>query len=152
VGLLNKLKGGGTGLPEKMTTQEALMVFMCASILADGYADDSEISRMRGLCVRSPIFQNNTDSQDTRLIIKVESWFKNKSFSMADILTKAGASLQAQHKETAFAMACDIAYADGTVDSDEEKLLTDMYQQYVPISEEQAIAIMSTFQSLYQSA
>jgi hypothetical protein len=150
MGLFSKI--GKKKLPQTMTRQEALVTLLCSLIVKDpqGPGDDKEreLYRLRSLYARCPIFAGTTTKQDDELTSKVLDWL---SLDLEEnLLPLAGKALLDGYEETAFAMACDIAFANGDVSDKEEAFLTQMYQTYAPFSEDRAVAIMSTFSSLYQ--
>lgn len=152
MGLLSKL--GKKKLPQTMTKQEALVTFICLLIVSEMRGRGPEEGTGRGMHLlknlydRSPIFAGFTSKQDDELTNKVLDWIRIDPEGTLPVI--AGKTLLDGYEETAFAMACDIALANGEVSDEEEAFLTKMYEIYTPFPEDRAIAIMSTFASLYR--
>jgi len=117
MGLFDKLKAAGA---PQFNPQRAVMTIIIAAIKADGDVSDDEISRLRSICARSPIFASNTKEEDDRLIdfaATVTDQLKDAAVS------SAAEALTTEIRETAFAFACDMMLADGMVTDAEERYL-----------------------------
>lgn len=101
-------------------TQRSVMTIVIAALLADGDASDEEIGRLRSMCARSPIFASNSKEEDDAVINFALNVYKQLGF---DAVTKAGAILPQDLRETAFAFATEVVLADGSVGTDEEQFL-----------------------------
>lgn len=101
--------------------QRAVMTIVIASIAADGEVDDEEIGRLRSMCVRSPLFAANSSDQDLTLIK-----FANATLAQLGdgAIEKAAATLRPDLRETAFAFACEMVLADGSVGESEDRFIS----------------------------
>lgn len=135
-------------LPNSMTHQEAMMVFMYTAAMCDGHLTDTKKYRVKSLCARCPTFVDNTQEQDDHLIETAVDWLVNGN--LKEVFALANQSLPDKYHETVFAMACDIIYANGSVDDKEAEFLDNLSLHYLPISESQAVAIKLTFACLYR--
>lgn len=101
-------------------TQKAIMTIVMAAVAADGEVSDEEVSRLRSMCARSPIFASNAKEEDDAVIdfaIKAVNQLKG------DAIKKAAEALKPELRETAFAFATEMVMADGTVGQEEEAFI-----------------------------
>jgi tellurite resistance protein len=103
--------------------QQAIMTIVTAAVLADGDVADEEVSRIRSMCMLSPIFASNTHEQDLAVI----KYALNVNSQMGgQAVARAAEALRPELRETAFAFACDMVLADGLVGQNEEAFLTSL--------------------------
>lgn len=108
----------------QFNTQKAVMTIVVSAVAADGNASDEEISRLRSMCARSPVFSANTREQDDAVIdfaVNVIS-----QMDTASLLNAAAGALTPELKETAFAFAVEMVLADGMVGADEEAFISQL--------------------------
>jgi uncharacterized tellurite resistance protein B-like protein len=124
---------------EKLTKEEAFAAVGLAAIAADGTITEEE---GRGFIVglyRMKMFKSYNQNQMNALLNKLINIVQRQGF---DALMKlSNESLPAELKETAFAGAIDLVFADGDVDATEQQLMTKI-QQMMGIPEAQAIKII----------
>ena len=137
MGLFDKVMGPKE--PEKLTKEEAFAAVGLAAIAADGVITEEE---GRGFIVglyRMKMFKSFNQNQMGALLNKLINIVQRQGF---DALIKlSNESLPAELKETAFAVAIDLVFADGDVDATEQALMTKI-QQMMGIPEAQAIKII----------
>lgn len=121
MGLFDKLRSA-TEL--QFDEQRAIMTIVIGAIMADGEAEDEEMSRMRMMCSLSPIFARNSVAQDNAVIDFVLRALRQLDWD--DLIPRAAAALSPELRETAFAFACDMLMADGVVGRAEESYLEDL--------------------------
>lgn len=122
--------------------RRAVMTIVIAAIGADGEVDDQEVRRLRSMCARSPLFADNTSDQDDSLIRFATSTLSQLG---EDAVRKAAAHLKQPLRETAFAFACEMVLADGTVGETEDRFISNLAQT-LDISESIGDAIVTTTQ------
>jgi tellurite resistance protein len=119
MGLFSKALGGGTS-NFVWTTQHAVMVVVISAICADGSVSDVEVGRLRSMLARSPIYCDNSTAEDDRLIdFALDQQRQNGDRALAE----AAAALDQPLRETAFAFACEMLFADGSIGPDEEQFI-----------------------------
>ena len=101
-------------------TQRAVMTIVISAVAADGEVDAEEVARMRTMCARSPIFCDNSEQQDDRLIDFALGAMRQLG---GDAVARAAAVLTQPLRETAFAFAVEVVLADGTVGAQEEAFI-----------------------------
>lgn len=134
MGLWDKVTTGGAEAP--LSKQEAMVAVMLAISAADGNISDEEIEDLITRLRRLRLFSGLTDDQ---LIAAT-----NRPFDLLrkggpdELIRSACPALPQQLRESAFAIAVDLAFSDGSV-ADEEKQLIEKLQQDFGISDETAI-------------
>ncbi|MGD0818674.1 MAG: tellurite resistance TerB family protein [Methanomassiliicoccales archaeon] len=137
MGLFDKVLGPKE--PEKLTKEEAFASVGLAAIAADGVITEEEGRGFIVALYRMKMFKNYSQNQMGALLNKLINIVQRQGF---DVLIKmSNESLPADLKETAFAVAIDLVFADGDVDDTEQKLMTKI-QQMMGIPEAQAIKII----------
>jgi tellurite resistance protein len=137
MGLFDKVMGPKE--PEKLTKEEAFAAVGLAAIAADGVITEEE---GRGFLVglyRMKMYRNFNQNQMGNLLNKLINIVQRQGF---DALIKlANEGLPAELKESAFAVATDLVFADGDVDVSEQQVMTKI-QQMMGIPEAQAMKII----------
>jgi tellurite resistance protein len=140
--LWDKLTNSGGEAP--LTKQEGIVAVMLAIAAADGHISDEEIEDLISRLRRLQLFSGLTDDQ---LIAAA-----NKPFDLLrkggpdELIRSASPALPQQLRESAFAIAVDLAFSDGSV-ADEEKQLIEKLQHEFGISDEiatQTVNVMIT--------
>lgn len=104
----------------QFNTQRAVMTIVFGAMTADGEVEDEEITRLRSMCARSPIFASNSKDEDDAVI----RWVNDAIDRLGnDALSTAAEALTPELRETAFAFACEMVLADGIVGQDEERYI-----------------------------
>jgi len=120
--------------------QRAVMTIVVAAVKADGKVSADEITRLRSICARSPIFAANAKEEDDAVI----GWADNVTTHLkAEAISAAAAALKPELRETAFSFACEIVLADGIAGDDEEKFIS-MLGKELGITEQLGSAIVQT--------
>ncbi len=123
----------------KLSKEEAFVAVSLVSVAADGVITEEEA---RGLFVqlyRMKMFSGYNDNQMSSIFNKLINIIKKKG--MDALVGMAKESLPEDLKATAFAVATDLALADGDIAEEEKKLLTKI-QQSLGLSEEEAVKII----------
>ena len=122
----------------KLSKEEAFVAVSLVSVAADGVITEEEA---RGLFVqlyRMKMFSGYNDNQMSSIFNKLINIIKKKG--MDSLVVMAKESLPEDMKATAFAVATDLALADGEIAGEEKKLLTKI-QQSLGIPEGEAVKI-----------
>ncbi|WP_293167026.1 tellurite resistance TerB family protein [Okeania sp. SIO2C9] len=106
---------------------------------ADGYAADAERLAVGTALSRMQLFRSYPGDVMKKMFDQLLNLLQRQGVDT--LLNTAIASIPHDLKETAFAMATDIALADGEVTEEEEALLNQLYSA-LGISEEIAIKII----------
>ena len=98
------------------------MTIALAAVTADGEISDQEVSRVRAMCVLSPIFCQNSSDEDLEVI-----GFASNANSQRgrNALLQASQILSQELRETAVAFASDMILADGILGDSEREFLGD---------------------------
>ena len=138
MGLFDKVMGPKED-KTKLSKEEAFAAVAFAAIAADGVITEEEA---RGFIVglyRMKMFANFSDRDMNAILNKLVNTIKKNG--LEGMVTMANESLPADLKQTAFAFATDLAFADGDVDQTERDILTKV-QQLMAIPEAQAMKII----------
>jgi len=123
----------------KLSKEEAFAAISLVSVAADGVITEEEA---RGLFVqlyRMKMFSGFNDNQMSSMFNKLINIIKKKG--MDALVAMAKESMPEDMKATAFAVATDLALADGEI-ADEEKNLLTKVQQSLGIPEDEAVRII----------
>lgn len=121
MGFFSKILGGGGGAPTAFTKEESFTGLLLAAIAADGYISNEEIADFHSFVTKSKLLSSMNGNEYNKMIDKLLKVLRKEG---VDALVDASAtSLPENLRESVFAIACDLFFSDGTVDSDEEKLL-----------------------------
>jgi tellurite resistance protein len=137
MGLFDKF--GSKEEKAKLSKEEAFAAVSLVSVAADGVITEEEA---RGLFVqlyRMKMFSGYSDNQMSSMLNKLINIIKKQGLEALVIMSKE--SLPENLKDTAFAVATDLALADGEIAEEEKKLLTKI-QQSLGIPEEEAVKII----------
>ncbi|HEY3420803.1 MAG TPA: tellurite resistance TerB family protein [Methanomassiliicoccales archaeon] len=138
MGLFDKVMGPKED-KAKLSKEEAFAAVGFAAIAADGVITEEEA---RGFIVglsRMKIFANFSDKDMNAMLNKLVNTIKKNGLD--GLVKMANESLPEDMKQTAFAVATDLAFADGDVDQTERDILTKV-QQLMGIPEAQAMKII----------
>ena len=110
----------------ELKPEEAFAAVALVAIAADGYLSDQEGRDMTNMLSRMHIFQSYSHDVMHRMFDKLLSMLKLQGPSTLIDLAKA--QLPQDLRETAFAVATDLVLSDGTVTSQEQAFLDDLYR------------------------
>lgn len=102
----------------------ALMVPTVSAALVDGVIEDREIAQIMALCLQNPRFENNSEDDDTEIIMAAVGVVQKEGQQAACRL--AAAVLPPSLCETAFAFAVAIIGSDGRVEPSESRLMDNL--------------------------
>ena len=123
----------------KLSNEEAFAAVSLAIIAADGVITGEEARGMSMAFYRMRMFAGYNDNQMASILNKLVSIVKKQGVDALIIMAKE--TLSEDMRVTAFAVATDLALADGDIAEEEKKLLTKA-QQSLGLPEAEAIKII----------
>jgi len=132
--------GFGTKADTKvaMNSAEAFAAICLVAIASDGYLSEQEEAEMKILLGRMKLFQDSLDGLDRMKDYLVDSL---KKYGPNELIKSAKAALPSPLSPTAFAVAVDLVFSDGSV-SAEEKAFIDDLRRILAIPDDLAVKIV----------
>lgn len=143
MGLFDKVLGGKSSEDVAFSKQEAFASIMLAIVAADGDISDEEGEAFLATINRMKLFKSQTTAEYNAMVDKLFGLFSKKG--AAFIMQKGIESLPSELRETAFAIAADFIFADGSVE-DEEKELLEQLQVGLGVSNDVAMKIVEVME------
>ena len=122
-----------------LSTAEAIAAICLVAIAADGYLSEQEGREMDMLLSRMRLFKSYSNDMIGRM--KDSLLNQLKQYGPGRLVENAKAAMPSELAPTAFALAADLVLADGTVTSQEQAFLDDLYR-ILELSGEQALRIV----------
>ena len=122
-----------------LSTAEAIAAICLVAIAADGYLSEREGREMDMLLSRMRLFKSYSNDMIGRM--KDSLLNQLKQYGPGRLVENAKAAMPSELAPTAFALAADLVLADGTVTSQEQAFLDDLYR-ILELSGEQALRIV----------
>jgi tellurite resistance protein len=122
----NGILGGLTGLSATWTTEEAFCAIIYATALVDGDVHAKEWEEIRAIGHRVKIFEKKSDADVDAILDKVKTkitWDRKGEFPWSQVEGACAALAKKNQGLTVFANACDIVFADRTIEQTEVDLL-----------------------------
>lgn len=129
-----------------MSPQRAILLVMLEGVFADNWESKEETLLLQQIMAKSPVYSENTDTDDIALLEQARHYRLNQP----DALDRAVDYLPEELKETAFAMAGEIIFADGIVHEKEVKFIEGLAKK-LNIPNSKAKAVITTFEMLYRA-
>lgn len=143
MGLFDKIMGGKSSEDAAFSKQEAFASIMLATVAADGNVSDEEVDGFYAVINRMRLFKAQSVAEHKAMIDKLQGLLNRKG---PDVLMKKGIeSLPAELRETAFAVAADFVFADGSVEAEEKDLIARL-QAGLSVSDETAMKIVEVME------
>jgi tellurite resistance protein len=139
MGLFDKVLGMKEAEKAKLNKEESFAAITLAAVAADGYISEEEGRGIITGLARMKLFENYNPNKMGSMFNKLIGIIKNQGIESLVTLSKE--NLPQELRETAFAVATDLALADGTMDKSEQDILTKI-QQTLGVPEETAIKII----------
>lgn len=140
MGLFDSVFNAEKGITEtELTAAESFASVALVAIAADGYLSDQEGRDMTAMLSRMKLFRNYSNDVMHRMFDKLLAILKREG--PISLVNLAKASLPEELRETAFAIATDLVLSDGTVTSQEQAFLDDLYR-ILEIPGDQALQIV----------
>ncbi len=139
MGLFDRVKGVKEAENIKLTKEESFASISLAAIAADGVITEEEAQGMVVGLVRMKMFAGYNSNQMGAMLNKLVGIIRKQGIDA--LLSMAKEGLSPDMKETAFAVATDLALADGEIAEKEKQILTKI-QQDLGIPEDKAVTII----------
>jgi len=137
MGLFDKF--GSKEEKEKLSKEEAFAAVSLVTIAADGVITEEEVRSMFVHLYRMKMFAGFNDKQFSNMLSKLANIVRKQGLEALVAMSRE--SLPENLKATAFAVATDLALADGDIAEEEKHLLTKV-QQSLGLSEDEAVKII----------
>ncbi len=109
-------------MPQKVSHQTALIYVMVLVSAADSEMPDRELGAIGTIVSTLPVFRD-FDPEDLVTIAEECASILAGDNGLEDVLAIAKAALNSKFRETAYALACDVAATDGELPQEELRLL-----------------------------
>lgn len=143
MGLFDKVLGGRSSENAALSKQEAFAAIMLATVAADGHISDEEVDGFNAVVNRMKLFQVQSVAEHKAMMDKLLGLLKRNDASF--LLSKGAEFLPAELRETAFAVAGDFVFADGSVEKEEMAVLEKL-QATLGVAEQQALKILEVLE------
>lgn len=134
----NVLKGNQA--PDSFSNPESFLGAIVAISAADGHISDEEMADLKSIINKSRTLSSIDDHTYSKIVEKVFRVLRNEGVDRLIELSVSG--LSENLYEGVFALTCDLAYSDGFIERDEERVLERLQQEF-GITQETAINIVS---------
>ena len=143
MGLFDKILGGKSSEDVAFSKHEAFASIMLAVVAADGHISDEEIDGFYAVINRMRLFKVQSVAEHKAMMDKLLGLLKRKDATF--LMQKGVESLPTELRETAFAVAADFIFADGSVEEEEKGLITQL-QAGLGISDQVAMKIVEVME------
>lgn len=143
MGLFDKVLGGRSSENDPLSKQEAFAAIMLATVAADGDISDEEVDGFNAVINRMKLFQMQSGAEHKKMIDKLMGLLNRHDASF--LLQKGAEFLPSELRETAFAVAGDFVFADGSVEAEEMAVLEKL-QIALGVAEQQALKILEVLE------
>lgn len=138
MGIFNKVFGKGADEKIALNSAEAFAAIALVAIASDGYLSESEESEMKMRLGRMRLFKSSVDSFDRMKDYLVNSL---KKHGPNELIQCAKASLPPTLAPTAFTIAVDLVFSDGSVSAEEQAFIDDL-RRILTIPDDMALKIV----------
>ena len=121
-----------------LNAAEAFASICLVAIASDGYLSESESAEMKMRLSRMKLFEDSLDGLDRMKDYLVDNL---KKYGPNELIKSAQVSLPPQLSSTAFAIAVDLVFSDGTVSSEERAFIDDL-RKILAIPDDLALKIV----------
>lgn len=139
MGLFDRVKGVKDAEPSKLSKEESFASIVLAAIAADGVITEEEANGLVVGLVRMKTYAGYNGNQLGAMLNKLIGIIRKQGLD--NLINMAKEGLPAEMRETAFAVATDLALADGEIANQEKDILTKI-QQALGIPEDKAVNII----------
>ncbi len=126
MGMFGKVFRAESEIKTAMNSAEAFAAICLVAIASDGYLSESEEAEMNMRLSRMRLFQATTEDSLARM--KGYLLKSLKRHGPKELIKSAKASLPPNLAPTAFTVAVDLVFADGTVSKEEQAFIDDLCQ------------------------
>ncbi len=139
MGIFGKVFKADCEVKTAMNSAEAFAAICLVAIASDGYLSESEEAEMNIRLGRMRLFQNMT--KDSLARMKAYLLEGLKKHGPNELIQSAKASLPPTLASTAFTVAVDLVFADGTIAREEQAFIDDL-RQMLQIPDDLALKIV----------
>jgi hypothetical protein len=139
MGLFDKVKGVKEAETAKLTKEESFASITLAAVAADGVITEEEAQGLIVTLIRMKLYAGYNGNQMGTMLNKLIGIIRKQGIDA--LVNMAKETLPQDLKETAFAVATDLALADGEMANQEKDLLTKL-QLGLGIPEDKAVNII----------
>jgi len=130
---------GEKGNARELTKQEAFAGILLGASACDGHIADEEVKGLFTITERMRMFENVSPNKWNAMMDVLHRYLKKEG--PLKLVDRCAEALPEGLRQTAFANACDIVLADGTVE-DEEKEFLDHLQKTLELDGDTALNIV----------
>ena len=130
---------GEKGNARELTKQEAFAGILLGASACDGHIADEEVKGLFTITERMRMFENVSPNKWNSMMDVLHKYLKKEG--ALKLVDRCAEALPEGLRQTAFANACDIVLADGTVE-DEEKEFLDYLQKTLELDGDTALNIV----------
>jgi tellurite resistance protein len=138
MGLFDRVKGAKEA-ETKLSKEESFAAITLAAVAADGVITEEEANGLIMGLARMKLYSGYNSNQMGSMLSKLVGIVRKQGVEA--LVNQAKESLPKELVETAFAVAADLALADGEIAAQEKDLLTKI-QQTLGVSEDLAVNII----------
>ncbi len=139
MGLFDKFLGGQGSENVRLDGREAFAALVLAIVGADGNVSDDEVRAANAVFNRMRLFAPQSTDQFRVMFDRLVGYLQKHGAEW--LLTKAVAGMPDELRETAFATAADLVFADGSVEPAEQALI-EKIQRDLRVSDDLALKII----------
>lgn len=143
MGLFDKVMGGRGSENAAFSKQEAFAAIMLATVAADGHISDEESDGFYAVINRMKLFKVQSVAEHKVMMDKLLGLLKRNDAIF--LLSKGAEFLPVELRETAFVVAGDFVFADGSVEA-EEMAVIEKLQATLGIADQQALKILEVLE------
>jgi|CXWL01.1.fsa_nt_gi uncharacterized tellurite resistance protein B-like protein len=143
MGLFDKLLGGQSSENATLTKQEAVAAVLLITVAADGNISSEEVESVIAISNRMQLLRSQTADQFNEMMRKLIGILQKQGYEF--LLNKATEAMPADLKQTAFAVAADLMFADGFIE-EKEKTVIEAIQRAMQIPDDLALKIVEVLQ------
>ena len=123
MGIFNQVFGAPSEAKIALNSAEAFAAICLVAIASDGYLSTSEEAEMKMRLSRMRLFKDSLNGLDRMKDYLVDAL---KKYGPNEVILSAKASLPPNLAPTAFTIAVDLVFSDGTVSSEEQAFIDDL--------------------------
>ncbi|KPQ36977.1 MAG: Tellurite resistance protein TerB [Phormidesmis priestleyi Ana] len=133
-----KVFGAKSEVKVAMNSAEAFASICLVAIASDGYLSETEATEMKMRLSRMKLFQDHLDSLDRMRTYLLDNL---KKHGPNELIKSAKSSLPPALAATAFTIAVDLVFSDGTVSAGEQAFIDDL-RKILEIPDDLALKIL----------
>ncbi len=138
MGLFDKIMGG-SGSSDTLTKEEGFVAVLLCTIASDGEISNEELQALFTICGRTKLLGQQSPDRWRAMFKKITGQLQKHG--LAKVLANACQVLPPELRETSFALAVDMVFADGSVEPGERKLI-ELMQKELQIADALALRIV----------